>query len=38
MTAARGDGFEGINEEDRIVDRRRNLLTLGGGGWRFLMI
>jgi len=32
MTAARGDGFEGMKGEDRIVDRRRGPLTLGGGG------
>ena len=31
MTAASGDGFEGMNEGDRIVDRRRGLLSLSGG-------
>jgi hypothetical protein len=37
MTAARGEGLEGMKVGDRIVDLRRGLLTLGGGGWRFLM-
>lgn len=37
MTAARGEGFERMKVGDRIEDLWRNLLTLGGGGWRFLM-